>query len=325
MTLAPSSPLPPPSAGRSGRAGLPPPCSPLPAPCSLPYHVPVSDFANIFLALLLEATPFLLAGVIVSVVAGPAVERILASAAFRSPAASIAAGAGAGLILPMCDCGNRPLAHRLALAGRREFALAFLVAAPVINPIVIVTTWLAFRDAELVALRLGLTVLAAVAVALVVSRFRRDIALPLETEFPAEAGPRPPAGPAAWAPRVLEEFFELFQYLVIGAALAAAIQVFASQEDFLSASGVFLSIAALMFLAFLLSICSSVDAFVVAGLGGAIGLGPALAFLVFGPLVNLKSIPMYLRLFSGPAVAVLVVICAQVAFVGAAVAELRAW
>ncbi|PFG73546.1 permease [Tepidiforma thermophila] len=284
----------------------------------------MSDFANIFLALLLEATPFLLAGVIISVVAGPAVERILGAAAFRSPAASIAAGAGAGLVLPMCDCGNRPLAHRLALAGRREFALAFLVAAPVINPIVIVTTWLAFRDAELVALRLGLTLLAAVAVALVVSRFRRDIALPLDIE-PAAADAPPPAGPASWAPRILEEFFELFQFLVIGAALAAAIQVFANQEDFLSASGVFLSIAALMFLAFLLSICSSVDAFVVAGLGGAVGLGPALAFLVFGPLVNLKSVPMYLRLFSGPAVAVLVVICAQVAFVGAAVAELRAW
>ncbi|WBL37453.1 permease [Tepidiforma flava] len=286
----------------------------------------MSDFANIFLALLFEATPFLLAGVVISVVAGPLVERVLATAALRNPAAAVAAGASAGLVLPMCDCGNRPLAHRLALAGRREFALAFLVAAPVINPIVIVTTWLAFRSAELVILRLLLTVLAAVAVAIVVSRLRRDIALPLEAA-PGEPGGEGHAasGPGTWAPRILEEFFELFQFLVVGAALAAAIQVFADQEEFLSARGVFLSIAAMMFLAFLLSICSSVDAFVVAGLGGAIGLGPALGFLVFGPLVNLKSIPMYLRLFSGPAVVLLVVICAQVAFAGAAIAELRAW
>ncbi len=283
----------------------------------------MSEFTNIFLALLLEATPFLLAGVIISVVGGPLVERILATAALRNSALAVAAGASAGLVLPMCDCGNRPLAHRLALAGRREFALAFLVAAPVINPIVIVTTWLAFRSAELVVLRLLLTVLAAVAVAVVLSRLRRDIALPLDAAAGGES--HAPPGPGTWAPRILDEFFELFQFLVVGAALAAAIQVFADQEEFLSARGVFLSIAAMMFLAFLLSICSSVDAFVVAGLGGAIGLGPALGFLVFGPLVNLKSIPMYLRLFSGPAVVLLVIICAQVAFAGAAIAELRAW
>lgn len=281
----------------------------------------MSDFANIFLALIFEAAPFLLAGVLISVLAGPLVERLLASAALRNPVVAVTAGASAGLLFPMCDCGNRPLAHRLALAGRRHFALAFLVAAPVINPIVLVTTWLAFRDAGLVILRIGLIVLAAVAVAAVVPRLKGEIALPLEA---AAAHPHSSA-PRDWAPRILEEFFELFQYLAIGAALAAAIQVFADQEQFLAANGVFLSIAAMMFLAFLLSICSSVDAFVVAGLGGAIGLGPALGFLVFGPLVNLKSVPMYLRLFSGPAVILLVLICAQVAFVGAAIAELRAW
>lgn len=281
----------------------------------------MSDFANIFLALIFEAAPFLLAGVLISVLAGPLVERLLASTALRNPVLAVTAGASAGLVLPMCDCGNRPLAHRLALAGRRHFALAFLVAAPVINPIVLVTTWLAFRDAGLVILRIGLTVLAAVAVAAVVSRLRGEIALPLEAAATHPHG----SGPRDWAPRILEEFFELFQYLAIGAALAAAIQVFADQEQFLGTNGVYLSIAAMMFLAFLLSICSSVDAFVVAGLGGAIGLGPALGFLVFGPLVNLKSVPMYLRLFSGPAVIFLVLICAQVAFVGAAIAELRAW
>jgi uncharacterized membrane protein YraQ (UPF0718 family) len=63
----------------------------------------------------------------------------------------------------------------------------------------------------------------------------------------------------------------------------------------------------------------------VAGLGSALGLGPVLAFLTFGPLVNLKSVPMYLRLFSIPAVAMLVIVVTQVAFVSSAVVELRAW
>lgn len=279
------------------------------------------ETVTIFLALIFETTPFLLAGVLVSVVAGPAVERVLASASLRNPAAGMLAGTSAGLLLPMCDCGSRPLAHRLALAGRREFALAFMVAAPVINPIVVITTWLAFRDAELLALRLGITALMAIAVAIVLSRLSGEVAIALEDE---SGHHEHPTGPKSWAPRALEEFFELFQYLVVGAALAAAIQVSLDQDRLISANGIFLAIVAMMFLAFLLSICSSVDAFVVAGFGG-LGLGPILAFLTLGPIVNLKSVPMYLRLFSAPAVIGVTIICTQIAFVAAVTAEFRAW
>src|SRR5687767_7913461 len=134
------------------------------------------------MALIFETTPFLLLGVAVSVVAGPAVERGIAAIPARAAGVGAFAGAGAGLLLPTCDCGARPLAHRLALAGRREFAVAFLVASPVINPIVIVTTWLAFRDAELVVLRLGITFLIALVAALVLTRLISDIAIPIPGE-----------------------------------------------------------------------------------------------------------------------------------------------
>lgn len=277
------------------------------------------EFLTIFLALVFEATPFLLVGVLISVTAGPMMERVLSIAALRSPLMGMVAGTTAGLLLPMCDCGSRPLAHRLTLAGRREFGLAFLVGAPVINPIVLVTTWLAFRDAEFVALRMGMTALMALGVAFVLTRVRGEVAIPID-ELPEPGG-----RPRSWAERVLEEFFELFQFLVVGAVLAAFIQVFLDQGALLSARGLAVSVAAMMFLAFLLSICSSVDAFVVAGLGSGLGPGPTLAFLTFGPLVNLKSVPMYLRLFSAPAVAGLALICGQIAFVGAVVVELRGW
>ena len=84
------------------------------------------EFLTIFLALVFEATPFLLVGVLISVTAGPMMERVLSIAALRSPLMGMVAGTTAGLLLPMCDCGSRPLAHRLTLAGRREFGLAFL-------------------------------------------------------------------------------------------------------------------------------------------------------------------------------------------------------
>lgn len=282
----------------------------------------VGEFTTIFLALVFETTPFLLAGVLIAVIAGPLLERVLATAAMRNPLAGIAAGTSAGLLLPMCDCGSRPLAHRLALAGRREFALSFMVGAPVINPVVLVTTWLAFRSAELLVLRMGITVLMALAVASVLTRLRGDVALPIEGGLEEHDHDR---GPRTWAPRALDEFFELFQFLVVGAALAAFIQVFLDQEQLLGAHGIFLSVAAMMALGFLLSICSSVDAFVVAGLGAGLGMGPTLAFLTFGPLVNLKSLPLYLRLFSVPAVIGLALICGQIAFAAGALVELRGW
>ena len=128
----------------------------------------------------------------------------------------------------------------------------------------------------------------------------------------------------SFASRALGEFFELFQYLVVGAALAAVIQVFVDRSVLTSTGGAFLSISALMALAFLLSICSSVDAFVVAGFGG-LGLGPVLAFLTFGPVMNLKSLPMYLRLFSLPVVLVIAVVAGEFAFLIGVAAEFRAW
>jgi uncharacterized membrane protein YraQ (UPF0718 family) len=285
----------------------------------------MADFMTVFLALIFETTPFLLAGVLISVVAGPSIERVLATAAFRSPALATLAGVGAGLVLPMCDCGSRPLAHRLALAGRREFAMAFLVAAPVLNPIVIVTTWLAFRDPELLALRLGVTAVTATVAAIVLARFVGPLALAVEGEREPSAHEHGLATLRSAPGRALAEFFELFQFLVVGAALAALLQTAIDRDSLTGVGGVYAAAAAMMALAFLLSICSSVDAFVAAGLGGGLGTGPVLAFLAFGPIVNLKSTPMYLRLFDARAVVVLTVIVAEIVFGVAVVAELRGW
>jgi uncharacterized membrane protein YraQ (UPF0718 family) len=125
--------------------------------------------------------------------------------------------------------------------------------------------------------------------------------------------------------RSVGEFFNLFAFLVVGSALAAAVQVFVDRDTLSAQQGVYLSIAAMMALAFVLSICSSVDAFVVAGLGASLGTGPLLAFLVLGPQVSLKTLPLYLRLFSWQAVTLLAVLVAQIAFVAAVVVQLRGW
>ena len=280
----------------------------------------MDTFATVFLALIFETTPFLLAGVLVSVLAGPVVERVLGSAAFRTPGLAMATGAGAGMVLPMCDCGSRPLAHRLMLAGQRQFAGAFLVAAPVVNPIVIVTTWLAFRDGGFVALRLGVTFVAAMAVAVVLSAMAGQAARPVEA-LRDGGGHSLREAPQ----RVMGEFLELFQFVVIGCALAAFVQVFLDRDALLPGDSVWIAIAGMMALAFLLSLCSSVDAFVAASLGAGLGTGPLLAFLTLGPILNLKSVPLYGKLFTTRAVVFLAIVTVEVVFVGAMLAEYRGW
>jgi uncharacterized membrane protein YraQ (UPF0718 family) len=283
-----------------------------------------AEFVTIFLALLVETTPFLLAGVVLAVVAGPWLQRTVAVAASRTPGLGLVAGASAGLILPMCDCGSRPLAQRMAAAGQTHFGIAFLVAAPIVNPIVIVTTWLAFRDVGLVAWRLGLAIVIAIAAALVIGRMSGNVA----RLAPAEGhDTHTPVGP--WHERVpaeiLADFVGLFTWLVLGSALAAGLQVFVDNSVFTGQSGLVVPIAMMMALGFVLSICSSVDALVIAGLGGSLGTGPLLAFLTFGPIVNLKSMPLYGRLFSVTAVALLCLVASEVVFATATVVELRGW
>jgi uncharacterized membrane protein YraQ (UPF0718 family) len=106
-----------------------------------------------------------------------------------------------------------------------------------------------------------------------------------------------------------DEFFEMGRYLIIGAILAALLQTFIPQTVLLSVgSGPVLSVLIMQVLAVILSICSTVDAFVALGFTGAFSFGSILSFLVFGPMVDIKSMFMYLQVFRRRPVAYLVLL-----------------
>ena len=92
----------------------------------------------------------------------------------------------------------------------------------------------------------------------------------------------------------VDEFFEMGRYLILGAMLAAGLQTFIAQSTLLAiGSGPVLSVLVMLTLAVLLSICSTVDAFVALSFMGTFSFGAVLSFLVFGPMVDIKSIVMY--------------------------------
>jgi uncharacterized membrane protein YraQ (UPF0718 family) len=313
----------------------------------------LETFSTVFLGIFVEAVPFLLLGVFVSSL----IDRFVSDALLARliPRASLLAaivGGLLGLVFPVCDCGVIPVGRRLLSKGAPvPMAVAFMLAAPVLNPIVIASTWLAFGGASpLFWGRFALVLAVAIVVALVLAQHPRprDLLVPLAipagmAEPPAEDAPREvperewPSFPVFGFLRVARklglddmldhasgEFFEMGRYLVVGAALGGALQTVVPRAALLSLGHhPVLSVLAMMLLAVLLSVCSTVDAFVALSLAGTFQAGAVLAFLCFGPMVDLKSTLMYTTTLRGRATVLLVILCGQLICMAAIFANLN--
>jgi uncharacterized protein len=222
-----------------------------------------------------------------------------------------------GLFFPVCECGVVPLTRRLYQKGLPvPVGITFLLAAPVINPIVIASTWAAFGPGLIFWGRIGLTLVIAILTGLIFSLFEPSGALRLLPEPPRLVleGVKP-AQPSLSARLrrmwvvTADEFFEMGRYLVLGGLLAALMQTFVPQGMLLSASqGPVISVLVMVTLAVLLSVCSTVDAFIALAFAASFTSGSVLAFLVYGPMVDIKSTVMYLRVFRRRSVAFLVLL-----------------
>jgi uncharacterized membrane protein YraQ (UPF0718 family) len=243
----------------------------------------------------------------------------------RDPVRGAFVGALLGFFFPVCECGVVPLARRLFKKGLPlSVGVAFLLAAPVFNPIVIASTLTAFGLGPVLFWRLGLTVLIASATGLVFATQRHPERLlrpaawapvggasgaPAIPSSAALPRPSPRAGLQGALVIAADEFFEMGRYLVFGALLAALMQTLIPQSLLLTVSaGPVLSVVTLMTLAVILSICSTVDAFIALAFAGTFTTGSVLAFLVFGPMVDIKSTLMYLSVFRRRPVAYLILL-----------------
>ena len=130
-----------------------------------------SNFATVFLGIFIEAVPFLLMGTLASGL----VEVFISPEFFqkikpKSAILSALAGCFLGLVFPVCECGVVPLVRRLYQKGLPiSTGIAFLLAAPVINPIVIFSTASAFGFGRMLWMRIGFTLLIAFITGLVFS------------------------------------------------------------------------------------------------------------------------------------------------------------
>jgi len=289
-------------------------------PLSLFLQLPsrLNLFATVFLGIFIEAIPYLLFGTFISGLVEVFLDRSLMMR-FISKRAFPAAISGAlmGLVFPVCECGVIPLTRRLFHKGLPLPAgIAFLLAAPVFNPIVIFSTAAAFGWGPMLLWRVGLTLLIAITVGLVFgveddpANILQTVALSVHDHEHTNDEKLVFGSQIHQALLICaDEFFEMGRYLVIGAILAAGLQTFIPQTALLAiGSGSILSVLVMLALAILLSICSTVDAFVALGFVGTFSFGSILSFLVFGPMVDIKSTLMYLQVFRRKPVAYLILI-----------------
>jgi hypothetical protein len=248
-------------------------------------------WTTVFVSVLVQAVPFLVFGVVLSAVIAVFVPRSFwARALPRHPALAVPAASAAGVVLPGCECGSVPIAGSLIRRGvTPAAALAFLLAAPAINPIVLTATAVAFPDDPMVVVARGLaSLVVAVVMGWLWLRLGRSewIRLPARPDLAGASRRR-----AFWA-ACRHDVTHAGGFLVLGAAAAATINVLVPEAWLQSVAGrPVLSVLALAALAVLLSICSEADAFVAASLS-QFSLTSRLVFLVVGPMVDLKLIAM---------------------------------
>jgi uncharacterized protein len=257
----------------------------------------LSTAATVFCGVFVQAVPFLAFGVVVSglVAAFVSAEKLARWLPRRAGAAILTAGLG-GMALPGCECGSVPIARRLFGDGvTGAAALTFLLAAPAINPIVLVATAVAFAGHPEMAVGRGVgSLLTALIMGAIWSRWG-NLAW-VTRRLPAVHD----ASASRWTVAVeaaRHDFLQAASYLVIGAAAAAALHVLAPPWVFEHLAGnLVLGVLVMAVLAVLLALCSEADAFVASSMT-MLPLLPRLVFLVVGPAVDVKLFAMQAGMF----------------------------
>ena len=251
-------------------------------------------WATVFVAICVQATPFLVLGVLVSgaiaafVPAGFFARVMPARAGLAVPLAGVC-----GIALPGCECGSVPIAKRLIDRGvRPSAALAFLLSAPAINPIVLAATAVAFpNQPRMVWARLVAGLVTAVTVGLVWEKLGRPAWMTPRLRNRDGSGDQE-TGIGMFLPTVRGDFTQAAGFLVIGAGAAATLNTLVPRSFMTHVgSNALLAVATMGALAFFLALCSESDAFVAASFATIPVVGK-LVFLTVGPAVDLKLFAM---------------------------------
>jgi len=295
------------------------------AASTIPLPDVLQDLLTLSISVIIESLPFVVLGIVLSIVVqvwlpqswldrflprtGP-VRRLLISFL--------------GVFLPVCECGNVPLARGLMVRGFSVAdSMTFLLAAPILNPITIITTYQAFGwDGFVLIGRIAGGLIIANLVGWLFSRHAAPQTL-LTPRFAAECAV--PQADDHGHSRVGEslslfarEAGVIMPALFIGSLVAGGIQALVPRQVLVTlGSDPVFSILALMALAFVISVCSNVDAFFILPFASTFLPGSIVAFLVFGPVIDIKMLALMRTTYRARTLVLLTVLVALISlFIG---------
>ncbi|MEH7401145.1 permease [Gottfriedia acidiceleris] len=259
---------------------------------------------TIFISIVVEALPFILIGVFISgIIQIFITEEMLYKIIPKNRYLAVLVAILLGFIFPGCECGIVPIVSRLIKKGVPHYvAVAFMLTGPIINPIVLFATFIAFgNNIEMVIYRAGAAMIIAYIIGIVLSYLKIEnplkhdlVTIPVDHSIPARK--------KLWSVCVhaIEEFFSMGKFLILGAFIAAFVQTFIPTSTLMHiGNGQVASILVMMALAFILSLCSEADAFVASSFQSTFSLNSIVAFMVIGPMIDIKNTLMLFQHFKG--------------------------
>ncbi|WP_373844993.1 permease [Clostridium sp.] len=263
-----------------------------------------NSFFVIFISIMLEAIPFILLGSFISAVIQVFIsDKFISKVLPKNKFLGIMGASLMGFVFPVCECAIVPITRRLMKKGvPASIAVTFMLAVPIVNPVVLLATYSAFYNRpSVVLLRAVFGILAAVTIGFLVEIVQgREI--PVKEEMFQSRGDifcgcgysHQYSLKNSKISSVLEhtiiEFFDISKYLIIGALLSSVFQAFVPRNIITSLGKHNLySIIVMMFLAFVLSVCSEADAFIARTFLNQFTLGSVSVFMILGPMLDIKN------------------------------------
>ena len=276
---------------------------------------------TIFLSIILEAIPFILLGVFASAIIQSFVsENVIQKLVPRNAYLAVIPAALLGIIFPICECAIIPVVRRLIKKGMpAHVGVVFMLSAPILNPVVYASTYFAFKSTPYIAnARMIIGFITAIIIGLILyHKFKGQTILREQNHHHHEHHHHHHGNKfVETMHHASDELFDTGKYLFIGAFCASLFQTFLDRNLLLSiGTSTTLSPAIMMGLAYVLSVCSEADAFVASSFGSSFTTGGILAFLVFGPMLDIKNTMMLFAYFKKKFVFLLMTVTTVVVYI----------
>ena len=266
----------------------------------------LKDISIIFMSIFFESFPFLLLGALISSIIETFVSNeTMARIIPKNKVLGSIVGICLGFFLPACDCAVIPVAKRLIKKKVPiNVAVSFMLASPIINPVVILSTYHAFYktnpDIFWMRLVLGIVVSLVIGIIMGILFGKKDIITNNEDECGCSHCHEHDECECeehkhknyflSIVNHTALDLFEVVKYLMFGALIASIIQVVLPRDILIMFNNNrILSIIALMLFAYLVSLCSTSDSFVGKSLLSSFSKSSIMAYLLLGPMIDIKN------------------------------------